>query len=75
MQTRGERIANAVVYMLIAIGGVLEASGVPKGMEGWIGMAVVAITAFWGKYSTSTRLMGPDRVVWPQEVRKVEAGK
>ena len=70
-----ERIGNAVVYMIVAVMGIIGGTGIPHTWEGWMGLVVTAITAFWGKFSSEQTLVAANRKPWPDEVRKIEAAK
>jgi hypothetical protein len=57
-----QRILNAAIYTVVAVLAAFQATGLPQTTEAWVGLAVLAVTTFWGKFSTSTRLVFPNRV-------------
>jgi hypothetical protein len=68
-----QRIIVAIGFGLSAVLGSLQINGLPHDRDGWIGVAIVFVVAAWGKYSSSTTIVGPDREVWTPERRMVEA--
>jgi hypothetical protein len=57
-----QRIVNAAIYTVVAVMAAFQATGMPQTPEAWAGLAVLAVTTFWGKFSTSTRLVAANRV-------------
>lgn len=70
-----QRLIAAIMYGAVAVGTVLQANGIPQTAEGWIGLAVTFIVAFWGKFSSEQTFLAANRIVWSAEQRKVEGGK
>ena len=70
-----QRILVALGFGLSAAVGSLQINGLPNTLDGWIGVAIVFVVAAWGKYSSSTSIIGPHREVWTPERRMVEAVK
>jgi hypothetical protein len=68
------RIGKALIYAIIAAGGVIQAGGAPKTAEGWIGLVITSIVAGWGKYSSSTTLIAPNRTPWTNQERIEHVG-
>lgn len=57
-----QRILVALAYAVSAIMAAYQATGAPTTVEGWIGLAVAGVVAFWGKFSSSTTVLSPARV-------------
>lgn len=68
------RILRASAYALGVVSAVYGTVGAPTTKVGWAGFAVGAFLTAWGKYSTSTKLIGPDRTTWTQDERDRELG-
>lgn len=68
-----QRIIVSLAYALSAMGAAFQASGIPTTPEGWIGLVMAGIVAFWGKFSSSTTVIAPNRAPWTEEERKKEA--
>lgn len=64
-----QRILTALGYAVVALVGAYQASGPPATAEAWGGLIVLAITTFWGKYSSSTTVIAPNRQVFTPEER------
>lgn len=73
MQLDVKRILYAVSFAALTVGTVLGTLGEPKGWLGWMGLVFTALLTGYGKYSTSTELIKPDRQIWTEERRKVES--
>ena len=69
------RIFRAVGYFAVILAGVIKLGGVPETWQQWVLAICTAIAGGYGKYSTSTRLIMPNREPWPNERRIVEAQK
>lgn len=67
-----QRILTALAYAVVAVVAALQ-TGLPTTTEGWIGMVVLAVTTFWGKFSSNTTLIAPSRAAWTEQERKQEA--
>jgi hypothetical protein len=52
----------------------MQASGIPSDSQGWLGLGLVFLTAAYGKFSSNTTLVSPNRPQWTDEQR-VAAGK
>lgn len=71
-----ERVLGAFLYALVAgLGAIVAGGRMPDTGVEWCGIALAALTAGWGKYTTSTTLVWPpDRVVWTEDERREAAG-
>ena len=67
------RIFSALVYGLSAAAAAIQATGLPKTPEGWVGLGMAFLIAAWGKYSSSQTFLAPNRPAWTDEQRKQEA--
>jgi hypothetical protein len=67
------RILTSLGYAVLAAVAAIQVSGVPTTVEGWVALASAAIIAFWGKFSTNTRIIAPNRAAWTPAERKQEA--
>jgi hypothetical protein len=56
-----QRIIVALLYALAGLGAVIQTSGLPHTPEAWIGIVVAFGVAFWGKFSSSTTVVSPNR--------------
>jgi hypothetical protein len=70
-----QRIIVAIGFGVSAVLGSLQVNGLPSTRDGWVGVGIVFVVAAWGKYSSNTTVIAPDRAVWPPERRTVEAIK
>ena len=70
-----QRIIVAVGFGVSAVIASLQINGLPSTRERWLGVLIVFLVAAWGKYSSNTTIVGPDREVWTPERRTVEAVK
>ena len=70
-----QRIIVALMYAVGIVVAAFQAQGVPSTPEGWIGLVVAFIGAFWAKFSSSTTVIAMNRTAWTPEVRKVELDK
>ncbi len=68
------RIGKALVYAVVVAGGVIQTGGMPQTTEGWIGLVLTSIVAGWGKYSSNTTFLAPDRTPWTPEQRAQKLG-
>lgn len=74
MSEETRRIVNALIFALAAAVAVLGTVGEPHGVLAWVGLVVSAFLTGYGKYSTSTKLIEPNREVWTEEQRKARLG-
>lgn len=65
-----QRIVTAVCFGLVSALTAVQINGLPKTGEGWVALCVTCIVAGWGKYSSSTTILAPDRTVWTPEQRR-----
>jgi hypothetical protein len=64
-----KRIGTALSYGLITALASYQASH-PSTLEGWLtGVVTPFAVAAWGKYSSNTTVVAPDRVPWTPEQR------
>lgn len=56
-----QRILTALTYTVVALVAAFQATGVPATTEAWIGLAVLALTTFWGKFSSNTTVVSANR--------------
>ena len=70
-----QRIIVAVGFGVSAVIASLQINGLPSTRERWLGVLIVFLVAAWGKYSSNTTIVGPDREAWTPERRMVEAVK
>ena len=68
-----QRIIVALVYALAAVAATIQGTGIPETPEAWIGLAVTLVVTFWGKFSSSTTIIAPNRAAWTDQQRKQEA--
>jgi hypothetical protein len=68
-----QRLLNAALFGISAVVASFQVNGLPTTREGWLGVAGVFVVAAWGKFSSSTTFLAPDRAVWTAERRTVEA--
>lgn len=66
------RILTALGYAVLAAVAAIQVSGMPTTVEGWVALVGAAVVAFWGKFSTNTRVLAPNRVMWSDVQRKQE---
>lgn len=55
------RVITAVIYAITAGVAAYQAAAQPITTEGWIGLGIAVIVAFWGKFSTSTSVVAANR--------------
>jgi hypothetical protein len=70
-----QRLVAATLFGISAVLASLQVNGLPSTREGWLGVGGVFVVAAWGKFSSSTTLIAPDRTVWSPEQRAVESTK
>jgi hypothetical protein len=64
-----KRIGTALMYGLVTALASYQASH-PATLEGWLtGVITPFVVAAWGKYSSSTTVIAPDRASWTPEQR------
>lgn len=68
-----QRIIVSLVYAISAMAAAFQATGTPQTVEAWIGLIVAGVVAFWGKFSSSTTIIVPNRAPWTEDERKKEA--
>jgi hypothetical protein len=68
-----QRVIVAVLYGLSAASAAITATGMPSTPEGWASLAVTFAIAAWGKFSSNTTVIAPNRAAWTPEQRKQEA--
>jgi hypothetical protein len=69
------RIVVALTYAVGISVAAFQAAATPITVEGWIGLGVTFVGAFWAKYSSEQTVLAANRVVWSAEQRKVEGEK
>jgi hypothetical protein len=64
-----QRIINSTIYTVgvVFTGGYF--TGIPKTPEQWGILAGVVVAIWWGKFSTSTRVIAPNRKEWTEAER------
>jgi hypothetical protein len=70
-----QRILIALMYAVGIVIAAFEAQGIPTTVEGWIGLVIAFVGAFWAKFATYTRPFAMNRAVWTPEKRATEADK
>lgn len=60
----GQRILNAALYGAAAAFAAVQVSGLPADETGWLALLGVFATGAWGKFSSSTRFIAPNRKPW-----------
>ena len=55
------RIIVALLYAVGLVGTQLATIGTPTTVEAWIGLVVTFLVGFWGKFSSSTTVISPNR--------------
>lgn len=53
----GQRIVTSIVFGLGAAYAVVQASGWPHDVNGWVAVAGAFVVAFWGKFSSSRTIV------------------
>lgn len=68
----GQRILYSLMYAITTTAGAAAASGFvfPQTWEAWVGFGLAFLVTFWGKFSTNTRPIAMDRIVWTEQARK-----
>jgi hypothetical protein len=69
-----ERLFNALVFGLATTAVQLGAIDWPATAQAWVGVAGIFLIAFYGKYSTSTALLTPDRKPWTEDEKRAVLG-
>lgn len=69
MNPQVQRIIVALGYAVSAVVATLTATGAPTSVEAWVGLAIAAIVAFWGKYSSNTTVVAANRTPWTEAQR------
>ena len=71
------KLAGRAVFWGL-IGGLTAlqtAGGLPKDEAGWAGLLLAVLWSGYGKGSTNTKLIGPNRSEWTEDERRAAAGK
>lgn len=68
-----QRIVVALAYAISVGMATWQATGTPETPEQWGGFVVAVIIAFWGKFSSNTTVVAPNRAAWTEQERKAEA--
>lgn len=68
-----QRIVVSLVYAISAMAAVHQAGGMPQTPEAWMALVMAGVIAFWGKFSSNTTVVAPNRAAWTPEERKQEA--
>lgn len=72
--TMGQRLLTSLIFGLTAALSALGASGIPATPEAWMSILGVFITAFWGKFSSNSTVLAPNRKEWTAEERAANGG-
>ncbi len=64
------RLVNAVIFALSAAATAIYTTGFPHTAEAWVGVAVSALIAGYGKFSTSHSLLSPTSPYRPEEPKQ-----
>lgn len=64
-----QKVGYAALYGVGAVFAALQASGIPKDEQGWIGLAGVFFITFWGKLTHAENAADPRRAIWTPEER------
>lgn len=72
-----QRIIVSVCFGLAGALAAVQVNGLPSTREGWLGLGGVFVAAAWGKFSSNTTWVAPDRATWTPEKRAeiVNGGK
>ena len=70
-----QRIIVSIGYGLAGVLAAVQVNGLPSTRDGWLGFAGVFVAAAWGKFSSNTTLVAPDRATWTPEQRAEMVGK
>ena len=68
-----QRILVSLVYAISAMVAAFQAGGMPATAEQWAALVMAGVIAFWGKFSSSTTVVAPNRAAWSDQERKQEA--
>ncbi len=68
-----QRLVAAALFGAGAVIAAMQASGIPKDKQGWLGLGFVFLTAAYGKLSSNDSLIGVNRKVWTDEQRAAAA--
>lgn len=68
------RILRAAAYALTVAAAVYGTVLAPDTWMKWVALIAGALVTGWGKYSTSTKWIAPNRTTWTQEERDRELG-
>ena len=70
-----QRLVASLLFGAGAVIAAMQASGIPKDKQGWLGLASVFVLAAYGKFSAADSLVGVSREVWTDEQRAALNGK
>jgi len=65
-----QRIIVALVYAIGVVSAAYQATTPPISVEGWVGLGISFVVAFWGKFSSSQTVVAMNRTVWTDTQRK-----
>ena len=68
-----QRVIVALAYAISVAAAMWQASGTPETPEAWGGFIVAVVIAGWGKFSSNTTMVAPNRAAWTEQERKQEA--
>jgi hypothetical protein len=71
----GQRLLAAAIFAVVTFVGILQTSGMPKDLAGWVTAVVTALVAGYGKYSSNTTILAPNRAEWTPAERAANAAK
>lgn len=69
-----KRLGTAVVYGLSAVGAALQLK-MPTNRNEWFALLGVFTAAAYGKFSTETSVVAPNRTEWTEEQKREAAAK
>jgi hypothetical protein len=69
-KTMKQRLVASALFGAAAVIAALQIN-VPNTKQGWVGLAVVFISAAWGKFSSNQTLVAPNRPVWTETQREL----
>ena len=68
-----QRVIVSLVYAISAMAAAFQAGGTPQTIEAWMALVMAGVIAFWGKFSSNTTVVAPNRAAWTEQERKQEA--
>ena len=69
-----ERLFNATMFGLATTAVQLGAMAWPETAQGWAGVAGIFLIAWYGKYSSNTTLVSPNRQPWSEDEKRAALG-